>query len=239
MDEGVRFDEVQPGPYACVDCTSHVYWMYEHAARWSRAVGSNPDLYLQRAEELGSFIRNRLFDPATGFFYDTWTVDEPRLRRVSFEGMWPIVVGAAAEEQAVRVIDEYLLNPCRFFAYHPITSVAMDDPGFELRCWRGPSWNSMTYWAAIGCMRYVERMQPKFCSTKPWMLPPSSVRLQEKFGSSIIHSAAVRRLSNGRSKSAISRVPITSHIIRSSRWSCSGIRRAGCGKEYEKCRSLL
>ena len=154
MDEGVRFDEVQPGPYACVDCTSHVYWMYEHAARWSRAVGSNPDLYLQRAEELGSFIRNRLFDPATGFFYDIWSVEDPRSRRVSFEGMWPVVVGAAAEEQAVRVIDEYLLNPCRFFAYHPITSVAMDDPGFELRCWRGPSWNSMTYWAAIGCMRY-------------------------------------------------------------------------------------
>jgi hypothetical protein len=63
------------------------------------------------------------------------------------------VVGAATADQAGRVIDEHLLHPDRFFTAHPICTVAHTDPGFELRMWRGPTWNSMTYWAARGCLR--------------------------------------------------------------------------------------
>jgi hypothetical protein len=57
-------------------------------------------------------------------------------------------------EQAQRAIDENVLDPQRFFAPHPITTVGLEDPRFELRMWRGPAWNSMTYWAARGCLRY-------------------------------------------------------------------------------------
>ena len=32
--------------------------------------------------------------------------------------------------------------------------MALSDPKFELRMWRGPAWNCMTYWAARGCLRY-------------------------------------------------------------------------------------
>ena len=46
------------------------------------------------------------------------------------------------------------MNPQRFFCAHPIATVALEDPRFELRCWRGPAWNSMTYWAARGCLNY-------------------------------------------------------------------------------------
>ena len=52
------------------------------------------------------------------------------------------------------MIDEHLLNPKEFFAPHPIATVALSDPKFELRMWRGPAWNCMTYWAARGCLRY-------------------------------------------------------------------------------------
>ena len=41
-----------------------------------------------------------------------------------------------------------------FFTAHPISTVGTSDPKFELRMWRGPTWNSMTYWAALACMRY-------------------------------------------------------------------------------------
>jgi putative isomerase len=68
--------------------------------------------------------------------------------------MWPFVVGAATAEQARRVIDENLLNPRRFFSTHPVSTVGVEDPLFELRMWRGPTWNSMTYWAARGCIHY-------------------------------------------------------------------------------------
>ncbi|MBN1640053.1 MAG: glycoside hydrolase [Anaerolineae bacterium] len=155
IDEGVRFDAVQPGPYACVDATSHLYMLYAYGAAWGeRLRRAEVDALRSRAAELGRFLRETLYDPESGFFYDIWAVRQPTLRRLAFEGMWPVVVGAATQAQADRVIDQYLLHPGRFFSAHPICTVGLDDPRFELRMWRGPTWNSMTYWAARGCMRY-------------------------------------------------------------------------------------
>jgi hypothetical protein len=154
MDEGVRYDDRPPAAAAAVDATSHVYLLYETAARWSKALGRPHAGWEAKAKALAEFIRKDLWDADTGFFYDAWTVRRPDRRHLCFEGMWPVVVGAATPEQAKRVIDDHLLNPKEFFAPHPIATVALSDPKFELRMWRGPAWNCMTYWAARGCLRY-------------------------------------------------------------------------------------
>jgi len=154
VDEGVRYDERPPAAAACVDACSHVYWLYDAAVRWSKALGQPTAVWEQKAKALGQFIQTELWDPDTGFFYDSWTVRRPDRRRLTFEGMWPVVVGAATKGQAKRVIDDHLLNAKEFFAPHPITTVALCEPKFELRMWRGPAWNCMTYWAARGCLRY-------------------------------------------------------------------------------------
>lgn len=154
IDEGVRFLEIATGPFACVDATAHVYLLYDYAARWAGRLGEDDAGFARRAEELRGFLQGQLFDPETGFFHDIWAVRQPERRRLAFEGMWPLVVGAATPEQAQRVIDENLLHPARFFTPHPISTVAVNDPDFALRMWRGPAWNSMTYWAARGCLRY-------------------------------------------------------------------------------------
>jgi glycogen debranching enzyme len=153
VDEGIRFDAAPQGALACVDATSHLYLVYEHAARWAAVLGEAPGPFQARADALRRFIQEHLFDGATGFFHDLWLVHRPS-PPLAFEGMFPLVVGAAAPEQARRVIDENLLDPARFFATHPIATVGVSDPRFELRMWRGPAWNSMTYWAALGCLRY-------------------------------------------------------------------------------------
>jgi Mannosylglycerate hydrolase MGH1-like glycoside hydrolase domain len=154
MDEGIRYDQRPLAPAACVDACSHLYLLYDHAARWSQKLGQPADDWHDKARGLQQFIQKELWEPDSGFFYDAWTVRRADLRHLAFEGMWPVVVGAATREQAVRVIDEHLLNPKEFFAPHPITTVALSDPKFELRMWRGPAWNCMTFWAARGCMRY-------------------------------------------------------------------------------------
>jgi hypothetical protein len=51
------------------------------------------------------------------------------------------------------------MNPDRFFTDHPISTVAVNEPAFELRMWRGCTWNSMTYWAAVGCLNYGARSE--------------------------------------------------------------------------------
>lgn len=154
VDQGVRFREKATEPYACVDASCHVFAMYEAACRWA-PTGSDRSLeYASRAEDLLSFIQQQMFDAQTGIFCDRLLAGEALARPLSFEGMWPVAVGAATDEQAQRVIDENLLAPERFFTPHSISSVAASDPDFELRLWNGPAWNSTTYWAARGCLKY-------------------------------------------------------------------------------------
>lgn len=153
MDEGIRYHPRPAQRSAAVDACSHLYLLYDHAARWSRRLHEPAAGWERKAERLSTFIRTELWDAQNGFFYDAWWVRHPE-RPLAFEGMWPVVVGAATDEQARRVIEEHLLNPKEFFTPHPIATVAVSDPRFELRMWRGPAWNCMTYWAARGCLRY-------------------------------------------------------------------------------------
>jgi len=154
IDQGIRFDEVGLGAWACIDATSHVYLLYKTANLWAKELGMTNDYFEKRENELKRFIQKDLYSDKDGMFYDIWAIKDEKLRQTAFENMWPIVVGAATQAQANRFIDEYLLNPDVFFTKHPIASVGVKDPKFELRMWRGPAWNSMTYWAARGCLNY-------------------------------------------------------------------------------------
>jgi putative isomerase len=176
VDEGVRFDGLgpdgaKPSSTACIDATAHVYQMYVYAAKWSRKLGQDPALWDKKAAELRTFIQTRLWSERDGFFYDSWVLDKtpdgerstwhgkPAPGRAHpFEGIWPVIVGAATPAQAERVLNEWVMRPDRFFTPHPIATVAASDPQFSNRMWRGPVWNSMTYWAARGALRYGHRV---------------------------------------------------------------------------------
>ncbi len=154
VDQGIRFDDVGMGPLACIDATSHVYLLYKTAAAWAGELGLEDSFFRKREKALLRFIRRELYSERDGLFYDIWAVRDETLRQTAFESMWPLVVGAATGEQAGRFIDGYLLNPEVFFTEHPMATVGRNDPRFEQRMWRGPAWNSMTYWAARACVRY-------------------------------------------------------------------------------------
>ncbi len=154
MDEGIRYDVRPATRQAAVDACSHLYLLYDSAARWSRRLGEPAAKWQDKADTLRTFIQEKLWDEKTGFFYDAWLIGDPASRHLAFEGLWPVIVGAATPEQARRVIDAHLLNPAEFYTPHPIATVARCDPKFELRMWRGPAWNCMTYWAARGLVRY-------------------------------------------------------------------------------------
>jgi putative isomerase len=154
VDEGVRFDETGLGPWACIDATCHVYKMYDYAAKWARDTGSDPAFYEKRRDELKAFIRDSLYVESDKMFYDIWAVKDPSLRHIVYENLWPLITGCATGQQANALIDMYITNPAHFFTSHPISTVSVSDKKFELRLWRGPAWNSMTYWVARGCLIY-------------------------------------------------------------------------------------
>ena len=152
VDDGVRFDKAPEEKLACIDATCHVFWLYRHARDWAKDLGEDPGPYALALERIGGFIKQELYDAKSGYFHDAWSVREPDGRHIAFEGMWPMVVGAATRDQATHLIDEYLINPRHFFTDHPMATVSRQDPLFELKLWRGPAWNSMTYWFARGCL---------------------------------------------------------------------------------------
>lgn len=153
--EGVRFDlGGNAADLACVDATSHVYNLYQLAAIWSVRLGNEPEKWVSCAKVLREFIQKEFFDVETGFFYDKWMIGNKKSRRMTFEGLWPLICGAATSEQAQRVINENLVHHNRFLTSHPTPSVALDDPAYELKFWRGPSRNSQAYWAARGAINY-------------------------------------------------------------------------------------
>lgn len=155
VDESIRCEVVQErGKFPCVDATSHVYMLYDAAARWSEKLTGNADEeFVAKRDELGELIRQKFYSEETGFFHDAYLLE----RGISFRtltAIWPLTCGAASPEQANRVIDESLLNPERFFTAHPLPYVAINEPYFKLKMWRGGAFNSLTYMAILGCLRY-------------------------------------------------------------------------------------
>lgn len=156
VDDDLRYAEVTPSaakPLSCIDATSHVASMYDHAVKWGQRLGEPVEQFQQNLAALTDYIRTQLWVESEGYFYDHWAVDDPN-RITSFVGMWPVVLGIASDEQAKRVVEQQILNPKRFFTKHPIPTIGINDPRFELLMWHGPAWNSMTYMAATGCARY-------------------------------------------------------------------------------------
>jgi len=157
IDDDLRYEKFIPNakaPLACIDATCLVYAMQGYAATWSKLLGKDATPYEQRADALRTYIQTELWDESSGFFYDQWSAKSAKQRVESFTGCWPIVVGAATREQARSVIEKHLLNPERFFTAHPISTIGIRDPKFQLLMWHGPAWNSQTYLAALGCERY-------------------------------------------------------------------------------------
>jgi len=153
VDAGVRFINPAHPPYACIDATSHLYGFLEVMETWAKRLGENYLPFEKERESLRIIIQKDLWDEKTGFFYDLPMARGQAQKIKSFEGFWPLVVKAATADQANQMA-EHLLNPEEFFSFHPIPAVALNEPSYAYDMWRGPAWNSMTYWIIRGLFRY-------------------------------------------------------------------------------------
>ncbi|MBB64244.1 MAG: hypothetical protein CMO81_04200 [Waddliaceae bacterium] len=157
VEEGARYDisDEFPDDLGCVDASAHMFLLYDFAARWAAVIGEPASPWEAKRTILRHWIQNELFDEEQGIFLDQWQVGkQTSTATIPFEGLWPVIVGAASSAQAQRVINEQLLNPMRFCSEHPVTSLSLDSTEFTCHYWRGPTRNSQTYWAARACLRY-------------------------------------------------------------------------------------
>jgi hypothetical protein len=109
---------------------------------------------LGEAEDLALRIREAMWDPATGFFYDL-RPDGTRSGVRTVAAFWSLLAGVATQEQAERLAAA-LRDPRAFGTEHPVPSLAADDPRFDPDggYYRGAVWPMMVAMVAKGLTRY-------------------------------------------------------------------------------------
>jgi hypothetical protein len=111
---------------------------------------------------LTSAIVERLYDEEAGLF---WPLAHPQPRGrvpITWAALSPLALPDLPERIGRRLVEEYLLDPTRFWLPVPPCSVSASDPAFSLkdrafpgirRYWRGPTWVNAAWLLWLGLVR--------------------------------------------------------------------------------------
>ncbi len=127
--------------------------MLRRLGEWAAILGADDRPFAGPAAELRAFVNTELWDRDTGFFYDIQMVRAHKRKIMTFEGFWPLAL-KVAEPDKLQPLLAHLFDPTKFFGYHPVATVAMDEPEYSKNCWRGPAWNCINFWITRGCAKY-------------------------------------------------------------------------------------
>lgn len=102
--------------------------------------------FVQEHAELAKLINATLWDEQDGIFYDLdkkghfYKVKTP----ASF---WPFIARVTTDKQELRMLNEHILNPQRFWTEHHLPTVAKDEPTYmkDGGYWDGAVWAPTTY----------------------------------------------------------------------------------------------
>lgn len=121
--------------------------------------GADADRWTARRRAVTAAVREAMYDPATGYFYDTDLASGRRLteRGRGIEGAIPLWAGVAGGTEAAAVRAK-LTDPGEFATKVPFATVAKSSPYFAPEeYWRGPVWLDQAYFALAGLQRYGYR----------------------------------------------------------------------------------
>ena len=167
MDDGLRFDNTRMlknsgGSWSMdqesVDLNCYLYADKLELAALCRALGADDaaDRYIAAAEKLAGKIRNSMFDPESGFFYDRRIGNRELVKIMGPEGWIPLWTGVADSTRAAAV-REVMLDPDRFSTFVPLPTVPADHEAFMTGYWRGPVWIDQTWFGIEGLKSYGYR----------------------------------------------------------------------------------
>ncbi len=106
------------------------------------------------ADALARLINDKMWDPATGFYYDL-TSTGARAPVKTIAAYWTLLADIASQRQALALMAE-LKNPRTFGRSHRVPSCSADEPGYtgEGGYWRGAVWVSSNTMVIGGLERY-------------------------------------------------------------------------------------
>ena len=116
-------------------------------------------------ESITPRILERLYDERTGLFHQVVRKEAHRAPKrhpvVTWAALSPLALPDLPEDVGRRLVEEYLLDPERFWLPVPPPSVSLRDPSFSLRdrllflrrYWRGPTWINAAWLLWLGLVR--------------------------------------------------------------------------------------
>lgn len=167
MDNGVRFDEAEMlknepenawsmnQENICLN--SFLYAEKGYLAKMAQMLGKNElaDKLTQEAKALKEHIQTKMFDPETGFFYDTRIGTGEFIKVMGAECWLPLWAGIATPEQARQVLDK-MLDPTKFNSTVPLGTLEISHLRFRPTrgYWRSPVWIDQVYFGVMGLRKY-------------------------------------------------------------------------------------
>jgi len=156
-DGSPRFDRITSDGFACVDLNAQLVMFYRNLVRFAVALGERGAAteWTQKQDRLAHLVRERLWDPQTGWFYDRSDDEFVRVRTPA--ALWTICAGIPTAEQLDAML-AHVANPDEFATWFPLPSVAADEPTFAPVGSRGPCRASLNLWVAMG-LRHAGRVE--------------------------------------------------------------------------------
>ena len=178
MDNGVRFDDatmLKNKDYAWsmnqenICLNSFLYAEKNMLAEMADILGKK-DLSAQlktEAEKLKIHIQTKMFDPETGFFYDTRLGTGDFIKVMGAECWLPLWAGAATKEQAKAVMEK-MMDEHKFNSTLPLGTLDTSHPALRPTCgyWRGPVWVDQVYFGITGLRNYGYNKEADFLLKK-------------------------------------------------------------------------
>jgi hypothetical protein len=107
-----------------------------------------------RARELGAKLQE-LWSEEKGIYLNYRTDTRQFSDRISPTNLYPLHTGIPTQEQAQRMVQDYLLNPQHFAGEWMIPSISRSDPAYlDQNYWRGRIWGPMNLLVYLGLERY-------------------------------------------------------------------------------------
>jgi hypothetical protein len=138
-----RYDPDNPIlPFIAPDLTANVACQRDYIGAIADHLGDDGDAWRRKAEASRAALYEQCFDPDDAFFYDCDR--HGRMVRIQSDNLLRVLACEIGDAEGfAQALERYLLNTRKFFAKFPLTSIALDDPRFDLtfgqNSWNGPT----------------------------------------------------------------------------------------------------
>ncbi len=131
MADPARYDPNSPIlPFLAPDMTANVYCQRKYLERMAQELGEDGSVWAKKAEQTRSSLMKYCYDAQDHFFYDRDKLD--RFVRLQSDNLIRVFACEACDDAMFEdALRRYLLNTRKFFSRYPITTIAMDEPGFS------------------------------------------------------------------------------------------------------------